>query len=67
MQFTDGSIYERAGVSLEHYLTTWASHLDPGCAANGAGVGQKSSGSHKLSAWPLNAIHEAIPNDYTPK
>lgn len=64
--FTDGTTYEHKGPTLEQYLANWVNHLDPGCIANGAGIGLKSENTKKLQKIAPGLIHHAHANDYTP-
>lgn len=64
--FTDGSVYQHSGPSLETYLETWVNHLDPGCIANGYGIGKKTGSTVKLKTIPPNLIHLAVSTAYTP-
>lgn len=64
VQFTDGSVYRVPDVSQDAYKSTWANHPDPGCAANGDGIGLKAFGATRIASWPSGVIDEATPPGY---
>ena len=64
--FSDGSVYQHVGPSLDEYLDTWVNHLDPGCIANNAGVGVRSADTIRLISVPTGLIHQASANAYKP-